>query len=88
MDICIRKPLVATCSTDRTVRLWNYNDRTCELVKSFTEEIFSIAIHPTGLQVGYPVDAVESFQNHLLNTDVLSCMTLEAAVSCSDVRSH
>ena len=23
-DICVRKPLVATCSIDKTVRLWNY----------------------------------------------------------------
>mmetsp|Transcript_36831 Transcript_36831/g.108610 ORF Transcript_36831/g.108610 Transcript_36831/m.108610 type:complete len:1386 (-) Transcript_36831:299-4456(-) len=51
MDICIRKPLVATVSTDRSVRLWNYVDRTCELVKHFPDEIYSVAIHPTGLQV-------------------------------------
>lgn len=23
VDVCIRKPLVATCSTDRSVRIWN-----------------------------------------------------------------
>ncbi len=23
---CMRKPLVATCSLDRTLRLWNYQD--------------------------------------------------------------
>ena len=51
MDICVRKPLIASCSTDKSVRLWNYNDRTCELVKWFPDEIFSIAIHPSGLQV-------------------------------------
>jgi hypothetical protein len=36
---------------DRTVHLWNYSERTCELTKSFAEEAYSIAIHPTGLQV-------------------------------------
>lgn len=51
MDICIRKPLIATVSTDRSVRLWNFMDRTCELTKFFTDEIFSVAIHPTGHQV-------------------------------------
>ncbi|KAG1658747.1 hypothetical protein FOA52_000860 [Chlamydomonas sp. UWO 241] len=51
MDICIRKPLIATVSTDKSVRLWNYADRTCELVKHFPDEIYSVAIHPTGLQV-------------------------------------
>lgn len=51
MDICIRKPLIATVSTDKSIRLWNYVDRTCELVKYFADEIYSVAIHPTGLQV-------------------------------------
>ena len=23
LDVCIRKPLVATCSLDRSVRIWN-----------------------------------------------------------------
>lgn len=50
MDMCVRKPLIASCSTDKSVRLWNYNDRTCELVKWFPDEVFSIAIHPSGLQ--------------------------------------
>lgn len=51
MDACVRKPLIATCSTDKTVRLWNYMDRTCELIKSFSEEMYSIALHPSGLMV-------------------------------------
>lgn len=51
MDACVRKPLIATCSTDKTVRLWNYIDRTCELIKSFSEEMYSIALHPSGLMV-------------------------------------
>jgi WD40 repeat protein len=24
LDVCLRKSLVATCSSDRTVRIWNY----------------------------------------------------------------
>lgn len=51
LDVCVRKPWLATCSTDRTVRLWNYQDRCCELNKSFSEEAFSVAIHPTGQMV-------------------------------------
>jgi hypothetical protein len=49
--MCVRRPLVATCSSDHTVRLWNYADRTCDLSKWFAEEAHSIAIHPTGLMV-------------------------------------
>ena len=51
LDICIRKPLIVTVSTDKSVRLWNYLDRSCELTKFFPDEIYSVAIHPTGLQV-------------------------------------
>ena len=24
VDVCIRKPLFATCSTDRSIRIWNF----------------------------------------------------------------
>lgn len=24
LDVCIRKPLIATCSTDKSVRIWNF----------------------------------------------------------------
>eukprot|EP00240_Pyramimonas_obovata_P000064 CAMPEP_0118921440 /NCGR_PEP_ID=MMETSP1169-20130426/720_1 /TAXON_ID=36882 /ORGANISM="Pyramimonas obovata, Strain CCMP722" /LENGTH=1196 /DNA_ID=CAMNT_0006862159 /DNA_START=210 /DNA_END=3800 /DNA_ORIENTATION=+ len=51
VDCCVRKPLVATCSTDNSVRIWNYNLKTTELVKFFPEEAFSIAFHPSGLHI-------------------------------------
>ncbi|KAI8811436.1 quinon protein alcohol dehydrogenase-like superfamily [Cladochytrium replicatum] len=51
MDTCIRKPLIATCSSDRSVRVWNYLENTSELVKYFPEEAYSVAIHPSGLYI-------------------------------------
>ncbi len=51
VDTCIRKPLVVTCSLDRTVRVWNYLDRTIDLNKTFQEEAFSVAFHPSGLHI-------------------------------------
>lgn len=33
MDTCIRKPLLATCSMDMSVRIWNIKDMGCELVR-------------------------------------------------------
>jgi WD40 repeat protein len=24
IDVCIRKPLIATCSSDRSIRIWNF----------------------------------------------------------------
>jgi WD40 repeat protein len=28
MDICIRKSLIATASKDKTIKIWNYEDKT------------------------------------------------------------
>ncbi|KAL3318606.1 Cilia- and flagella-associated protein 57 [Cichlidogyrus casuarinus] len=49
MDICARKPLIVTCSTDRTIRVWNFEKNVLESCKEFAEESFSIALHPSGL---------------------------------------
>ncbi|CAL8096630.1 unnamed protein product [Calicophoron daubneyi] len=49
LDTCIRKPLIATCAADRSVRIWNFESNTLELSKQFAEEAYSIALHPTGL---------------------------------------
>ncbi|CAK4985833.1 unnamed protein product [Aphanomyces euteiches] len=51
MDVCVRKPTIVTCGLDKTVRVWNYIDRTCEVHKQFTEEAHSVSMHPSGLQI-------------------------------------
>lgn len=55
LDTCARKPLVATCSSNGSVRVWNYEEATCELQHDFVEEAFSLALHPSGylLLVGF-----------------------------------
>lgn len=49
MDTCIRKPIIVTSSTDRSVRLWNYVDNSLVIMKYFQEDATSVAIHPSGL---------------------------------------
>ncbi|XP_025110126.1 cilia- and flagella-associated protein 57-like [Pomacea canaliculata] len=51
LDVCIRKPLIATCSLDRSVRIWNYETCNMELHKVFAEEAYSISLHPSGLYI-------------------------------------
>ncbi|CAD7922808.1 unnamed protein product [Amoebophrya sp. A25] len=51
MDVCLRKPIVVTCGSDKTIRVWNYLERTCELTKQFTEEPLSLSLHPTGFHI-------------------------------------
>lgn len=51
LDTCVRKPLVATCGLDKSVRIWNYNDKSTDIMKIFKEDTHSIAFHPSGLHV-------------------------------------
>lgn len=49
LDVCARKPLVATSSLDCSIRIWNFETCSQELFKEFAEEVYSIALHPSGL---------------------------------------
>ncbi|XP_051989486.1 cilia- and flagella-associated protein 57 [Xyrauchen texanus] len=51
LSTCIRKPLIATCSLDRSVRIWNFETNVLEMYKEFQVEAYSIALHPTGLYI-------------------------------------
>ncbi|CAM6094904.1 unnamed protein product [Calypogeia fissa] len=51
LDVCVRKPLAVTSSLDKSVRVWNYVDKCCELTKIFPQEALSVALHPSGLHV-------------------------------------
>jgi len=49
IDICARKPIIASCGVDKCVKIWNYFTGNCELNKCYQEKIYSIALHPSGL---------------------------------------
>jgi len=52
LDVCIRKQLIATCSRDKTVCIWNYEKRDLEISSiPFAEECLAIAFHPSGLHL-------------------------------------
>lgn len=83
-DICVRKPLVVTCASDRTIRIWNFYNRDCEIWKKFVEEPHSVAIHPNGLYllVGF-TDKLKMM--HILNDDLKTVRELPIR-GCREVK--
>jgi WD40 repeat protein len=51
IDVCIRKPLIATCSSDRSIRIWNYVEPQLEILKEFEEEVYAVAFHQSGFHL-------------------------------------
>lgn len=51
LDVCVRKPIVVTCGTDKSIRVWNYLSKTLELRADFAEVPLCLALHPSGLHV-------------------------------------
>ena len=40
--------VLATCSQDHTVRLWQVDGGTCRELRGHTDEVFAVAFHPNG----------------------------------------
>ena len=51
MDVCIRKPLVATAGKDKCIKIWNYEEKTVETTKNETEAALCLSFHPSGLHL-------------------------------------
>ncbi|ORX57709.1 WD repeat-containing protein 65 [Piromyces finnis] len=51
LDTCIRKPLLVTCGSDKSIRIWNYLENTNEITKFFNDDIYSVSLHPSGLNI-------------------------------------
>ena len=51
IDVAKWKQLVVTCSTDKTVRVWNYVHYHLEASATYEDEPLKVAFHPTGLSI-------------------------------------
>ncbi len=51
LDVCIKKQLIVTSSTDKSVRIWDYEKKSLEVCQSFTEEAHGVAFHPSGFHI-------------------------------------
>ena len=96
MDIAIHRPLLITsCSTDSTIRIWNYLTLQCEMVKCLTlqqpgkavEPVppLSIAFHPSGYLVaaGFKSQAIIW---HVLEDDLRPLFVFQHYKHCTKVR--
>lgn len=51
IDVALWKQIVVTCAKDRTLRVWNLNDKKIEIMKEFDDEPIGLSVHPTGIYV-------------------------------------
>jgi len=84
LDTCIRKPLVVTCALDRSVRVWNYLDKSTDILKFFREDALCVAFHPSGLHVVVGFTDKLRMLNVLMD-DIRSCREF-AIKGCREVR--
>ncbi len=47
LDVCDTAPLVVTAGKDNLVRILNYDTWTCSIAEVMSEDVFSVAIHPS-----------------------------------------
>ncbi|OUM67475.1 hypothetical protein PIROE2DRAFT_5114, partial [Piromyces sp. E2] len=45
MDTCIWKPIIVTCSADKTIRIWNYRENFVEVIKQYEMEPIMTILH-------------------------------------------
>lgn len=73
MDVAALKPLIITVSRDNSLRLWNFERHTPDLIKRFPEDMYCVAIHPNGLHcaIGF-TDKLRIY--HILVEDLRLCL--------------
>lgn len=84
MDICVRKTLIATCSADKTVRIWNYATRSLEIVHQVTEVALAVALHPSGFHIIIGLEDKIQMMNVLSKT--LNSIRQISIKQCREVR--
>ena len=83
MDCCVRKPLIATCSSDKTVKIWDYEKKKLVHSLAFSEEAFAVAFHPSGYHLVLAfTDKIQLINLYLRSKDHQSNFKEYAVKSC------
>ena len=83
IDICSRKPLLASYSEDHTLKLINYKTHTILFTKDLLEDAYAITLHPSGLHIVIAYhDKVRIY--HILVEDIKLCkeVSVKACKQC------
>lgn len=51
LDICIRKQLIVTSSNDKSIKIWNYANKTMEISYYTQDDPLAVAFHPSGFHL-------------------------------------
>jgi len=51
IDVCSKKPLIATSGSDMTIKIWNHFEKRLEYNKKFERSVRSLSFHPSGLHL-------------------------------------
>ncbi|KFH01430.1 WD domain, G-beta repeat-containing protein [Toxoplasma gondii VAND] len=84
LDVCELKPLIVTCGEDKSIRVWNFIENTMELCKCYSEEVYSVAFHPSGFHILAGFSDKLRFMNLLL--DDLTTMREFVIKGCRECR--
>lgn len=84
ISTCIQRHIVASCSSNQTIRLWNYKTMECELLFRTLEEPTCVALHPTGFQL--LVGGNERLRLYSVMHDELRLLQELSVKHCVDVK--
>jgi WD40 repeat protein len=71
LDVCIKKNLVATCSLDKTIKVWSYSTShgfNLDINHEEEHQGYSLALHPSGLHLVVGFNTHISLMNLFQNT--------------------
>lgn len=67
LDVAVMKPLIVTCSSDKYVKIWNYQTKSLEMEKNFGEEAKLVAFHPSGFHLAVALSSRIKLLNVLMD---------------------
>jgi len=62
LDICIKKNIIATCSLDKTIKIWSYSEQygfNLDINHEEEHQAYALALHPSGFHL------VVGFNSHI-----------------------